>query len=220
MEALSNTAAYKPAAHDLDDNDNQRLPGSYYRFREEPPKPVKRVAKKASTSKIAGVQGPPRKEEPAPETSRNGLPRLQYTGGVPPRMGPKLLEPPSFGYHGTDAELEPGDHILPSSETGYSRYAEIYRKNPHIEHYKDFAFFTEHMSLADHYAGEAVSASDGKSKERIYRVEPVGQAHPDATLMHTSIDQRGLTTSAWMAPKLRVLSEVQFDPETGEWERE
>jgi len=112
-------------------------------------------------------------------------------------------EPPSVGYHGTSAVLQPGDHIIPVSEGAHSQFE--YPSEGEFAHFKDNAFFARDVEVATDYA------HDGRGgRGRLYRVEPIGQVQRD-----TNLD---LDMDAWMAPRLRVISEVQFDPKTGFFE--
>lgn len=116
-----------------------------------------------------------------------------------------VLDPGPF-YHGTKADLQIGDLLMPG---GISNYQEALVMN-HI-------YFTAHLSGA----GLAATLAQGDNKARIYVIEPTGAFENDPNVT----DKRfpgNLTRSYRSAYPLKIVGEVmdwqkQSDEETKEW---
>jgi hypothetical protein len=71
-----------------------------------------------------------------------------------------------FFYHGTNAEIKPGEVIKPAAERGgeaISHYeADVYKDHP------NYAYATPHLSMAQGFAARAVERNGGTG--RVYRV--------------------------------------------------
>ncbi|MEX1021178.1 MAG: NAD(+)--rifampin ADP-ribosyltransferase [Litorilinea sp.] len=126
-------------------------------------------------------------------TSRKspGHPLMSYYSGAPLRVTGEVTEWPL--YHGTRADLKPGDLIEPGYSSNYGKRTAA-----------AFVYLTRTLDAATWGAELAAGAGPG----RIYRVEPTGPIEDDPNLTNKRF--RGNPTKAFRSrAPLRVTGEVK-----------
>jgi GNAT superfamily N-acetyltransferase len=114
---------------------------------------------------------------------------------VPVPLAIAAVEKPVY-YHGTTADLKPGDMIEPRSTIGTPAYV------PDASHYSpDSTYLTTEDHLAERYAVGRAGRQGGAP--RIYEVEPLGPVAPDPEYVAS-----GFGSDQVIAPRARVVREV------------
>lgn len=106
-----------------------------------------------------------------------------------------LKENEEVFYHGSSKKLEPGDLVLPPTETG--KQSEKSRKKN-----RDRVFFTKDKGSAKIYADRARKELGGKS--HIYKIKPIG---------NIEWVNKNKGTTVLMAPKAKVVEELPLKEE-------
>ena len=85
------------------------------------------------------------------------------------------LQPQQFFYHGTNADLKPGDYLSPRGANDYGRAEGA--------SHRSYVYATYALEQAWTYARSRVSAADGQLHEghvgNVYQVQPTGKVTSD-----------------------------------------
>lgn len=107
------------------------------------------------------------------------------------------LSPRQF-FHGTNAELQPGDMLHPNHKEGY---------NKERPDHSDFVWMANNVKDADWYAKQRVQTKGTGAPGHVYEVEPQGLHAPADTL---TPGKKSATAHVSLAPA-KVIRELSPD---------
>jgi len=129
--------------------------------------------------------------EPDPEEKFPGNPRMSYRSREPLRVMGEVTK--WLLYHGTRADLQPGDLIKPGHTPNFGK----------LDRTTTYVYFTRTLNAATW--GAELAAGEGPG--RIYIVEPTGPMEEDPNLIDKKF--RGNPTKSYRSREpLRIIGEV------------
>ncbi|WP_420819003.1 NAD(+)--rifampin ADP-ribosyltransferase [Ornithinimicrobium flavum] len=113
-----------------------------------------------------------------------------------PPPSPRVVDDPGPFFHGTRADLRPGDLLTPGRRSNYGSR----RRANHL-----------YLTASEHGAPLAAEMAHGEGRPRVYRVEPLGPLEDDPNVTDKKFPGNP-TRSYRTTEPLRVLEEVLDAP--------